>query len=196
MQRETTLARSTDGSRRSWLRAETSVCHDDLERAMDARGYFASLPAYGDYLQRLHLFYGHFCTAMQEAHAEALQRWHLPLHRDWLVADLAHFRLEPLPAAGALVPLRIDGPAPAYGAAYVVLGSALGARVLAKRARALRPAGAGGFTYLEGLAASRDWTGFLADLESEPSLTPAELLRGALETFASFKHHMIGSLAR
>lgn len=163
---------------------------------MDARGYFASLPAYGDYLQRLHLFYGHFCTAMQEAHAEALQRWHLPLHRDWLVADLAHFRLEPLPAAGALVPLRIDGPAPAYGAAYVVLGSALGARVLAKRARALRPAGAGGFTYLEGLAASRDWTGFLADLESEPSLTPAELLRGALETFASFKHHMIGSLAR
>lgn len=196
MQREATLARSSDGSRRAWLRAETSACHDDLERAMDTCGYFASLPAYRDYLQRLHLFYGHFCTAMQEAHAQALERWRLPLHRDWLDADLSHFRLEPLRAAVAPAPLRIDGRAAAYGAAYVVLGSALGARVLAKRARPLHTTGSGGFTYIEGLAASRDWTGFLADLEAEPSLATADLLRGALETFASFKHHMTGSLAR
>lgn len=194
MQLESTLTRS-DGSRRAWLRYETAAWHDDVERAMVACGYFASLPAYLEYLRRLHLFYVGFSAAMRVAHAERLERWRIALHSDWLEADLSHFGLTPL-RAETPAPPRIDGTAPAFGAAYVVLGSTLGARILAGRARALRAGDTGGLSYIEGLAASRDWPGFLADLESEPSLAPAELLRGALETFASFKHHMTGSLAR
>ena len=185
------MTSNATGLRRSILRKSTAECHQELEDQMEARGYFEAITSYHDYLQRLHLFYGSFSLAMSRGHADLMGRWQLEHHISWLEADLAHFYLAPLsPAHDPRLTPCIESRSNAFGAAYVVLGSSLGAKLLAVRAARLQPAGGAGLLYLSSLKSSAPWHAFASDLEAESGLDHPGLLDGAMETFATYKAHM------
>lgn len=184
------------GVRRSLLRSSTAECHRDVEAAMESRNYFASGDAYREYLLRLELFYRRFYAAMGRAHSDLLNRWSLRDHQTWLAADLSHLGLKPLrPDHNSCWEPRIDTRAAAFGATYVVLGSSLGARVLASRAARLQFTRDAGGMYLASHEASNAWRRFLADLEAHRDLSAEDLVQGARRTFASYKANMIGTVA-
>lgn len=189
------MTKSRRGSRHAFLRGATAEVHENLEAVIEARAYLEALPAYGQYLQRLHAFHRAFAGAIRSHSADLAGTWRLDAHESWLETDLEDLGLSPLDArARQTSSPRIAGRASAFGAAYVLFGSSLGARFLLKRADGLDLPEGRGKTYLASLALESDWPGFLRGLEAEPALSEPELLRGALETFESFRDHMTGSL--
>ena len=191
------MTKSRRGARHAFLREATNEVHEDLEAAIEKRAYLDALPAYGQYLQRLHRFHQSFRGALNEAPCGDLaEAWRLEAHETWLESDLEDLGLSPLEddaESGSLAP-RIDDRASAFGAAYVIFGSSLGARLLLKKVEGLNLPEGRGTMYLASLAATSEWPRFLAGLESEPALSEPELLRGALETFESFRDHMTRSI--
>jgi heme oxygenase len=173
------------------LREATGAIHRDLEASVDAIGYFDSVPKYGDYLQRVHLFYRRFEVILGHSANEWLGLWNIPQRIGWLDDDLDSLSLPPLPLDAFAPPAQTYmGRTQFLGALYVVLGSSLGARVLLQRTGALAlPAGRGRI-YLTQVAALSHWKRFLDLLEQEPISSLDALGRGAVDTFIHMRAHL------
>ena len=108
-----------------------------------------------------------------------------------LAADLADLMMS-MPAAQPGVEFR--NPAELWGALYVVEGSRLGGKVLARRVGAGFP-----MRFLERDAAGQVWVAFQAAMARSPMLArptgPADVLAGARKTFAAFESAGLERLA-
>lgn len=100
--------------------------------------------------------------------------------RDTLAADLAVLGLTPSPSTR----VAHAAPAAAMGWRYVVAGSALGARVILPRARALGLDAGRGARYLSAQAAGGDWPALLAQLDRMPDEDADAAIAGAHDAFA------------
>ena len=173
------------------LRAATQDVHDRLHRHA---GFAAvqdatiGLADYQDLLLRLYGFYVPF-----EA-AAAIE----PHRSHWLANDLQALGLKrPLDAIAKCwhVP-RLDTAHRKLGGLYVAEGSALGGRELARGLdRLLGKDVTQGRQFFIGRGAGTGeaWRGYLARLSAatEPS-AHAEIIKGAVETFAAFEHWLTG----
>ncbi|MEQ1717056.1 MAG: biliverdin-producing heme oxygenase [Hyphomicrobium sp.] len=208
------FSRRAPGSRHMVLRACTAGIHRDLDQAVEAAGYFDSLPRYAEYIAALHLFHRRFDAeiagggaGLDSSAGAALggiwsKRWRLGERTGWLATDLA--ALGQRERSGAEMPktgtpqigtpqiggLQITGASALLGALYVLIGSELGARLLVRRAHAIGLPPAGGATYLEGLAASPNWPQFLSVLEAAPDIDIDRMCESAVATFASISHDL------
>ena len=174
------------------LRAATQDVHDRLHRHA---GFAAIQDAtigraeYGRLIVRLYGFYLPFEAAASIS----------PDRSQWLVHDLEALGLErPLHALPKCkhVP-RLGSAHSRLGALYVAEGSALGGRDLARSLdRLLGKDVAEGRRFFigRGLNTGAAWRCYLAQLSSassEPS-AHAEIITGAVETFAAFEHWLDG----
>jgi heme oxygenase len=174
------------------LRAATEVVHDRLHRHV---GFAAiqnatiGLADYKDLIVRLYGFYVPFEAAV------AIE----PDRSNWLAGDLKALGLKrPLHALPKCthfqsldsVPLRL-------GALYVAEGSALGGRELARGLdRLLGKDVTEGRQFFIGRGArtADAWRSYLAQLSAAPPAPSvrAEIITGAVETFAAFEHWLNG----
>lgn len=178
------LDRLRAGTRQAHARIETVPA---LARLQDAG---LTLVGYAATLRALHAFH----AAVEPMLAASLAAWPdaaalLDGARPRaLRADLAWLGVAPLPFAEP--PPAIDGPAGALGALYVIEGSGLGGRVIARAVGAslgVAP-GAGGSFYggLSAEAARARWQRLCAALDgcvAPGAAAEAALLAGALATF-------------
>lgn len=176
--------------RLAMLRQATRELHTDLERIVEREGYFCSLPRYGDYLQRMHLFYRTFATRTSSMRTD-LEVWGLLKRISWLDEDLVALDLTPLASdetCQASQELTADR-SRLMGALYVLTGSSLGARVLIQRT-ALICGPDRAQKYFAGVGADTPWGSFIDRLEEEPDLSGAALTAGAIDTFALIREHL------
>ena len=179
-----------DPSLRWVLRAATQGVHDRLHRHA---GFAAiqdatiGLAKYQDLIVRLYGFYLPFEAAAGIG----------PDRSRWLAGDLQALDLErPLHdlAKCPHVP-HLDSAHSRLGALYVVEGSALGGRDLARSLDRLfgeDVAEGRRFFIGHGPKTGEAWRGYLAQLSAAPSGARAEIIRGAVETFAAFEHWLDG----
>ena len=174
------------------LRAMTRDVHDRLHRHA---GFTAiqdatiGLADYRSHIARLYGFYAPF-----EAAAAVV-----PVRSKWLVDDLHALGLDrPLPALPKCphVP-RVDSVHFRLGALYVAEGSALGGRDLARGLDRLlgQDVAAGRQFFIgRGPETGEAWRGYLALLSAAPSepSARAEIIKGAVETFAAFEQWLDG----
>lgn len=173
---------------REALRIATQAPHARLHRhagfAAVADGTI-DLPAYRTLLARLYGFYLPFERAVDAD----------PMRTRWLAADLAWCGIDAAARARivacAELP-RLPCPASRLGARYVVEGSALGGRQLARGLdRLLGPVGAEGRRFFAGRGADTGgaWTNFAAELAAfdGASAGRARLIAAACTTFAAFE---------
>lgn len=114
--------------------------------------------------------------------AARLDDWSMRVRRHALCADLAELDC-PLPTALSLPSLSDS--ASCWGVAYVLEGSRLGGRVLARRVRQANPTAP--VRYLEHGDVARLWPAFVARLEQDAaSCTWEPMLVAAEKTFALF----------
>ena len=187
-----TATRPAAASLRLDLRAATQDVHDRLHRHV---GFAAVQDAtigmadYQDLIVRLYGFYVPFEAALAIP----------PDRSNWLAGDLRALGLKrpphAIPKCGH-VP-RLDSACLKLGALYVAEGSALGGRELARGLdRLLGKDVTQGRRFFIGRGAGTGaaWRSHLAQLSAappEPS-TRAEIIRGAVETFAAFEHWLDG----
>ena len=160
----------TGGSRRFALRDRTAGAHAALDAAV---GPLASEAAYRRYLRGLH------CFRAPVERAIAGQRDAPPALAPLIAADLAEIGL-----AAPEPPARFPAPGSASaraGVAYVLEGSALGARILYRQARAL---GRDPRHLAAQTADPRAWAAFCARLEQAEDFDLEAAAAAALETFA------------
>lgn len=155
------------------LQAHTAPTHQLLD---DAVGSFVTAEAYGRFVASSLAFRDPI-----EARFAGYAQWPLLPLADLMRADLADLKLVPRPERRFTV--ASHGPA-ALGVAYVVEGSALGARLLVRRAAALGFEPHRGARHLT--AQTRDpmrWSRFLALLETVPDSEADAVLEAAAATF-------------
>ncbi|HST44047.1 MAG TPA: hypothetical protein VLK29_02365 [Luteimonas sp.] len=147
---------------RSWLRAGTAVHHARVDAGF--AGGLRGSDDYRAYLMGLHDLMSAVDAALAQAALAEWRAWRPQARVALLRADLAALAVAPLPPGA---PLRIDSGAAAAGALYVLEGSALGARLLARDAEALAvPAAASAFLRaVTGDDAARRWRRFLEQLD-------------------------------
>jgi len=167
---------------RNRLRAATAPQHERVDAAFSAYqldrpdGYRAFLQAHAQVLIPLEI-------ALEEAGIEAMLD-------DWPQRSRRRALLEDLQALGSEQPLSTQsGAAPSpgwcWGAAYVIEGSRLGGRVLARRVAVANPSAP--LRYLSHSDATPLWPSFLHTLEQQgPACDWSELLTGAHATFERF----------
>ena len=174
------------------LRATTRDIHDRLHCHA---GFTAiqdgtiGLADYRSLIARLYGFYAPFEAAAAVG----------PVRSKWLVDDLHALGMErPLHALPRCphVP-RIDSAHFRLGALYVAEGSALGGRDLARGLDRLlgQDVAAGRQFFIgRGPETGEAWRGYLAQLSAAPSepSARAEIIKGAVETFAAFEHWLDG----
>lgn len=183
----------TTKPRHMLLRETTAAAHDRLDRGISEVGYFASVPLYGLYLQRLH---GLHCAFEAELAGDALplaRRFEVDRRSAWLARDLDGLGLRVLPPAHERKRYAgLTGSSSRFfGCLYVMLGAALGARFLMRQAAQLdMPAGLG-LTYLTQLSQSAHWPVYLQDLETAPLVSLDDLVAGASATFDCFHTHLL-----
>lgn len=118
-----------------------------------------------------------------------------PRQSSWLSQDLVALSLLPLPPLGRRV--RIADPFARIGWAYVMAGSAMGARALLRDARRLGFDGRRGARFLERHADGDEWEALqprLAALDAADEDQHAALARGARDAFACVHHCFTRSL--
>ena len=174
------------------LRAATQDVHDRLHRHVGfaaIQNATVGLADYQDLIVRLYGFYVPFEAAAAIG----------PDRSRWLASDLEALGMErPLhtlprcPHVPSLdsAPLRL-------GALYVAEGSALGGRNLAgglDRLLGKEVAEGRRFFVGRGAGTGEAWRGYLAQLSAAPSepSARAEVIKGAVETFAAFEHWLNG----
>ncbi|MER2264981.1 biliverdin-producing heme oxygenase [Methylobacterium oxalidis] len=182
------------------LRAETAAAHEALERDLDWEARVATLSGYRDLLARLRGFHAAYEPAIAAALGDEpflAERRRLPA----LDADLGALGLDAaalglLPAAAAP---RLDGPAAALGALYVLEGSTLGGQVIGRRIETLHGAEAeGACAYYRGRGERTGalWAAFRARLEAAPGGQEAEATsRAATATFDAMRLWLCGEAA-
>lgn len=145
-----------DGTLRRVLVTETRDLHDTLDRRI---GAFGDAVAYGAFLTGSHAF-----RAALEPRLARTEGWQVQPLAPLIAQDLADLGL-PVPAAPAA--LALPTPAARAGACYVLEGSALGGRLLARRAAALGFGARHGARHLAAQTASpARWRQFLDWLEA------------------------------
>lgn len=148
-----------DPTRRFVLRAETADAHAALDAAV---GPLDSLEAYRRYLRGLHAF-----RVTAEAQLDGAA-WQPVALAGLIAADMADLAVPAQPPV-ALEVLEVAGPSEALGLAYVLEGSALGARLLWRDAEALGLGAARGARHLaEQTADKARWPAFCAALDAAP----------------------------
>jgi len=170
--------------RHAYLRDATAGVHAEVERVVDAAGFFADVARYGEYLRRMRTFHRQFEDVHLVASPAARAHWRAGEHVAWLGEDLAALGITVQAADPPFRRARVSDRTAALGALYVVVGSALGARLLVGHARALVPAGRGD-GYLSRLATTTDWPAFLELLEREEISSEERLGDGAIGAFES-----------
>jgi heme oxygenase len=145
---------------RSFLRDETSELHRELDAIV---GVFSNRAEYARFLQGTFRHRAPVEAALLSADAARISSWQPRRLLPELEADLADLGL-PLPTAE---PFRLSNDMAAFlGAAYVLEGSALGARVLVKGVDALGFGPAHGARYLSAQAGSLEsWRALLVALD-------------------------------
>lgn len=167
-------------SRRTLLRDRTAAAHASLDGTI---GGFDDLEAYKAYLHGMSAF------RLPVEHALAGLAWPDRLAPfdtetigDLILSDLADLDMNPAPPPAPPVIART--PEAMLGLLYVLEGSALGARLLYRRARALGLTESFGARHLAAQAATTDrWPRFLALLEAAE---PIEIDRVAETSTAAF----------
>lgn len=178
---------------RDQLRAATSEVHERLHRHPGLAAVQSGTierAAYTALLCRLYGFHRPFEVAADLA----------PIRTDWLEADLIDLGVDP--TSQAALPRALAFPAqasPEYllGARYVVEGSALGGRGLARQLDGLLGHGVTDgrrFFTGHGLATGEAWRAYLDQLWDAPTGRSAqtEIVAGATRTFAIFEQWLEG----
>jgi heme oxygenase len=194
--REMVPLRRATGKAAPSLRLELRAATQDVHGRLHHHAGFAavqdatiSLAHYEALIVRLYGFYVPFEAAM------AIE----PERSTWLAGDLAaldHKRpLHALPMCRHIP--RLDSAYLRLGALYVAEGSALGGRELARGLDRLLGTGVAEgrqFFIGRGAGTGEAWRAYLALLsgaQSEPSAC-AEIIKGAVKTFAAFEHWLNG----
>ncbi|PZQ22961.1 MAG: hypothetical protein DI569_05900 [Sphingopyxis macrogoltabida] len=163
----------TIASFRTALRAHTSDRHARLDSAV---GLFDTAEQYGAYLDASYRF-------------RKATEWALRDFAGWSVAPLAGLIGDDLADLGRGVPAATGLPPPpddafALGMAYVLEGSALGARLLERRAAGLGFDERHGARHLAAqISDKRRWPDFLARLEAVQPGARDDVIAGAASTF-------------
>ncbi len=186
------------------LREATWHSHQRLEKRLDVKHRFSSLPLYCDHLQRM---YG-FCRALEHsiepAHLDrALEdypaRRKLPLlERDLHALGLDGTAVAALPTCTALP--ACEEPETAFGCLYVLEGATLGGRTLLPRIRShLGLTAERGATFLASYGTEVDtmWHRFGAALDCwcASAQRSASAARAAIRTFEVLEDWLCGSTA-
>lgn len=162
-----------DGTLRRVLMTETRDLHDTLDQEI---GAFADAAAYGAFLSGSYAF-----RSAIEPHLGQDAGWPVQPLAPLIARDLADLGL-PLPAVPPIAPLTTASAKAA--ACYVLEGSALGGRLLARRAAALGFTADHGARHLAAQTASPTrWRQFLDWLEAS-DLCEAEATAAARAVFA------------
>lgn len=167
---------------RARLRQATAPLHEQVDAAFS--GFALERP--DDYLHFLRA-HSRVLSAAEIALERAgiaglLDDWPMRVRRHALTADLAELHC-PHPAALPIRPL--NDIASCWGVAYVLEGSRLGGRVLARRIREVNPTAP--VRYLEHGDVARLWPTFLARLEyAAPGCAWEPMLEAAEATFSLF----------
>jgi len=182
----------------TWLKAETRAAHEAAERAFDLKAVVQSPAAYARILQRFHAFHSQVEPLLAAWDWPALgldfdARRKLPA----LNADLASLGIVPLAAARQPAALfTIVTQAEAVGALYVIEGSTLGGRIIAKQVRtALGFTPTYGARYFTGYGAKTGayWQRFSHAVNAFGNGDQQDwlpIINGAVMTFAAFQHHI------
>ncbi len=180
------------------LRGATAGAHAALERDLGWERRVATRAGYAALLARLRGFHAAYEPAIGAALADdGFLAPRLRLAR--LDADLVHLGLAPeAPAALARpLPIRLDGPAAALGALYVLEGSTLGGQLIGRHVAGLHGLGIDGLRYYRahGPETGRMWSAFRARLDGfagEPA-AEAALTAAAVATFEALRVWLCGA---
>lgn len=167
---------------RSHLRATTAPQHARVDTAFSAfqlgqpDGYRAFLLAHAEVLLPLEI-------ALEQSGIEAmLEDWPQRSRRQALLEDLAEIGALAPVAPPILAPLS---PSACWGVAYVIEGSRLGGRVLARRVADANPCAP--LRYLSHRSTTPLWPSFLERLEQQEAVADwSQMLAGANDTFERF----------
>ena len=167
---------------RSHLRQTTAAAHAQLDAIV---GSFVSLQDYGRYLQHLLAFREPIETAVLSARPLEKLNFHFHPIASAIRADMIDLGLPASPPRQVdIAQLAVTDTSELLGTLYVLEGSALGARVLYKRAQALRLSADHGARHLALQAEDRtSWPAFLAILDAHD---PLETERTAVASAAAF----------
>ena len=189
------------------LRAATDPAHRALEAGLDWQARVATRTGYRDLLARLYGFHATWEPAIGAQLAD--DAFLAPRRRLALIAaDLDHLGLGPA-AVAALPrsePVRLDGPAGAIGALYVLEGSTLGGQLIGRHIAGLHDFGETGLTYYRahGPRTGSMWAAFrtrLEDFADDPD-AEAVLSAAAVTTFTAMRDWLcapadrVGSVTR
>lgn len=173
---------------RSALRARTASSHQELDQAV---GHFGDLASYGAFA--INSF--RFRQGVEAALADAPPGWAVDPLAPVIARDLTDLDLNVPPSAPAPA---IDTSAQRLGAAYVLEGSSLGARLLVREAKKLGLSEIFGARHLAQQAGDHDrWRRFMAELETTPAshdevIAAAEAtFRFALSIYAKAPHERV-----
>jgi len=172
------------------LRAQTGAGHDAAEALLDDGEVLRSLDAYREFLRVQLSFVEHWEQSARLCLAEPHRtRWSAANRAALLRSDLSHLGGDAAPNPS--VERGEGGEARAWGTAYVLEGSALGGRVLARRIADSLGLEREGLAFLRSGGAPERWRSFLVDLESAGSRLPAdEIVEGARAGFGFFLKHL------
>lgn len=169
-------------SLRSRLRAATAPHHQRVDAAFSAFP-LEQIDGYRDFLRAHAQVVDPLEVALEASRIEAMVNdWPQRQRRHALSADLAELEGRPPVTESIPYPLR---PGWCLGAAYVIEGSRLGGRVLAKRVASGNPSAP--LRYLAGHGTTPSWAAFLEQLERHGKTHPWEDVQaGAMDTFERF----------
>lgn len=175
-------------SRRSRLSAVTKDIHRAIDQQIGSAGFLVSRTGYNAYvLATLHARRAVERQLEQSAAAEFFPAWEDRRLTGVLEQDLADLQLADSGDCQAGQRLSRGG---VWGALYVLEGSALGARILARRVAALGVSGELGARHLARQTSDTGaWRRFVTALDAAP-LSPAEEIEcdaAALAVFGRFK---------
>ncbi len=174
------------------LRAATRPAHDQLEQTLDLAEASVTLAGYRAVLARFHGFWRSWqplaaSLLQNDALTQPRRRLHL------LEADLAALGL-PAAAIAALPacpPPNLPDANAALGSLYVMEGSTLGGRVIAKNALTrLGLTATNGCAYFTGYGPQTGamWQAFLTHLNTAPTTAAPAITTGATATFDTLTH--------
>lgn len=173
---------------RSALRARTASSHQELDQAV---GHFGDLASYGAFA----ISSFRFREGVEAALADAPPGWEVDPLAPVIARDLADLDLD-VPASAPAPAIRT--PAERLGVAYVLEGSAVGARLLVREAQKLGLSDSFGARHLALQAGDHDrWRRFLAELETTTAshdevIAAAEAtFRFALSIYAKASHERV-----